>query len=274
MVKIRTINQGGFGIVSLYENKGIYYAVKQLINSWDPRNWKMFTREIDLMKSLSHPNIVALNNYDKAQENPYYVMKYYPEGSLRTKLNKMRKENTWLTEKSSSAIVLVMAKALAYAHSKGAIHRDLKPENILFEKNNPLIADWGIGKFVHKQSKVFNYQGVGGTPPYCAPEQWNYAKSDARSDIYSLGIIFRELITGKVDGYIQDAYLRAIVEKMTAYHPEYRYQNMNQVVIALQGLYSYSENPVNDFWDGVGKVVAGVAIGAVVVGLLALLLGD
>lgn len=274
MVKIRTINQGGFGIVSLYEDQGFYYAVKQLINKWDPRNWKMFTREIDIMASLKHPNIVGVNKYDKAPENPYYIMKYYPQGSLRARLQKMNNENTWITEKASAAIVLVMARALAYAHSKGAIHRDLKPENILFENNNPLIADWGIGKFVHKQSKVFNYQGVGGTPPYCAPEQWNYAKSDARSDIYSLGIIFRELITGKVDGYIQDARLRLIVEKMTAQHPEFRYQNMNEVVSSLQSLYSYSENPVDDFWEGLGKTLLVVGGIALAVGILAAIFGD
>ncbi|MCC6181901.1 MAG: serine/threonine protein kinase [Bacteroidia bacterium] len=273
MVKIRTINQGGFGVVSLYENKGIYYAVKQLLNKWDPRNWKMFAREIDIMQSLNHPNIVAVNSYNKDQDNPYYVMKYYKEGSLRQQINIMNNQGNWLTEKSASAIVLVLARALAYAHSKGAIHRDLKPENILFDNSNPLIADWGIGKFVHRQSKVYNYNGIG-TPPYCSPEQWNYGKSDARSDIYSLGVIFRELITGAVDGDIQNNKLKEIVDNMTAYHPEYRYQSMDEVANEIASLYQYSENPVNDFWSGFGKaalVVGGITLGVL---LLAAIFGD
>jgi serine/threonine-protein kinase PpkA len=273
MVKIKTINNGGFGVVSLYENNGILYAVKELINKWDPRNWKMFTREIDLMKTLKHPNIVSIRGYDKDQNNPYYVMDYYPEGSLRDKLNQLRKENRLLDEKSACAIILVISRALLYAHSNGAIHRDLKPENILFKNNNPIIADWGIGKFIHKQSKVYTYK-CGGTPAYCAPEQWNYGQSDHRSDIFSLGIMFRELLTGRVDGEIKNYRLKKIIDKMTAFHPDYRYQSMREVSNELENLHTFSENPMDDFWEGLGKALLIIGGLALVVGIFAAILDD
>ncbi len=198
MKRIRTLGQGGLGIVSLYKTtNGQQYAVKQMLYSWDDNHYERFKREIKIMADLIHKNIVKVLNFDIHNENPWYVMPFFKDGSLRDKLINLKNEGKVYSIKGASSIIYYIANALRHAHLKGIIHRDLKPENILFDRKEPIIADWGIGKFIHKESKVLTYGGLG-TKIYCSPEQWNSGKSDHRSDIYSLGIIYRELLTGSV----------------------------------------------------------------------------
>ncbi len=271
MNRIRTIGQGGLGIVSLYqETNGKNYAVKQMLYQWDESHYERFKREIEIMANLVHKNIVKIINYNILNNNPWYVMPFYKDGSLRDKLLDLQSKGQVYSIKGASGIIYYLADALQHAHSKGIIHRDLKPENILFNGNEPMLADWGIGKFIHRESKVLTFGGLG-TKTYCAPEQWNSGVSDNRSDIFSLGLIYRELITGSLTGQIKDSRVNNIVNKMTMMSPDDRYKSMDEVKAAIKGLNEISTtDPMKDFFEGV--VVIGAVVGLIYV--LGKLFGD
>lgn len=258
--RVRTLGQGGLGIVSLYQaENGDNYAVKEMLHHWDNNHYERFKREIKIMANLVHKNIVKVINFNILNNNPWYVMPYYKDGSLRDRLLDLRSKGQVFSAKSASGIIYYLADALRYAHNNSIIHRDLKPENILFNGGDPVLADWGIGKFIHKESRVLTYGGLG-TKPYCAPEQWNNGVSDNRSDIYSLGLIYRELLTGSIYGQIQDPKINSIVNKMSMTSPEDRYRTMDEVIkeIAALNIISTSD-PMKDFWDG--AIAIGTTIG-------------
>jgi serine/threonine protein kinase len=149
---------------------------------------------------------------------------------------------------------------LHHAHEFGVIHRDIKPENILFNGKEPVIADWGIEKFIHKESKVLTHVGLE-TKSYCSPEQWESGVSDSRSDIYSLGLVYGELLTGSLTRQIQESRINDIVNKMTATSPADSYQTMNEVKEAIRALNEIStSDPMKEFWEGVITTTAVVGI--------------
>jgi serine/threonine protein kinase len=253
--RIKTLGKGGFGKVDLYQaTNGQQFAVKKMINQWDNNHYEMFKNEISIMKNLDHKNIVKVINYSIRNNNPLYIMKYFKDGSLRNSLDSLKSKGRIYPLKGASGIIYYLADALSYAHKRGIIHRDLKPENILFDGQEPKIADWGIGKFIHKGSKVFRRFG---TKPYCAPEQWDSGISDQCSDIYSLGIIYRELITVPLINQVRDSRVNAIINKMTMKCPNDRYQSMDMVKKDIIALDIISINdPMSDFWDGTVKAGA------------------
>ncbi|TND10160.1 MAG: putative serine/threonine protein kinase [Bacteroidetes bacterium] len=276
MVFVKQIGKGGLGIVQLYkhERSGNLYAVKRMQCAWDNNHFERFVREIKLMANLVHKNIMKILKHDIENTSPYYIMPFYKEGSLRDRLNDMSGKGKVFSQEAAASIIFVLAEALAYSHKKGAIHRDLKPENIMFEGREPIIADWGLGKFIHRESKVLTGAGLG-TPLYCAPEQWNYGKADARSDIYSLGRIFNELLTGNIFGHVANDRLRAIIKKMTRENPNERYQNMDEVIVAIKNLHVVNEEaPMDAFWEGLLIAGAAIVAAAAIAGLLAWAFGD
>jgi serine/threonine protein kinase len=259
--RVRTIGQGGLGIVSLYQgNDGCLYAVKQMKYVWDDTLYMRFKREIQIMANLFHKNIVKVLNSDVIDQNPWYVMPFYKDGSLRDKILNLQSEGQVYTVNGAAAIIYYLADALNHAHRSNIIHRDLKPENILFNGTEPMIADWGIGKFIHKSSDVLTVAGLG-TKTYCAPEQWDSGKADHRSDIFSLGIIFRELLTGSTHGQVLDGSVNSIINKMTLISPSDRYQSMQEVLHAINSLGIVNlADPMKDFWGNAGKVAVGVGL--------------
>jgi serine/threonine protein kinase len=263
MKRIRTLGKGGLGIVSLYQsNNGQNFALKQMLYQWDENYYERFKREVEIMATLVHKNIVNVLNFNILNNNPWYLMPYYEDGSLRDKLMDIKSKGQIYSLKGATGIIYKLADALHYAHEFGVIHRDIKPENILFNGKEPVIADWGIGKFIHKESKVLTNFGLG-SKSYCSPEQWESGVSDSRSDIYSLGLIYRELLTGSLTGQIQERRINDIVNKMTATIPADRYQRMSEVKEAIRALNEIStSDPMKDFWEGViaATAVVGIAI--------------
>ncbi len=258
MKLIRRLGEGGLGVVTLYqENDGSLVAVKQMKVAWDTTYLKRFWLEIDIMKSFRHKNIVGVFKYDKNPQNPYYKMPFYEEGTLRDKINELTSKNQRFTDRASTAMVLVISSAMKYAHQSGAIHRDLKPENILFKDNEPVISDWGIGALVHKESIVLQGTQKLGTKNYCSPEQWETGICGVTADIYSLGVIYRELVTGSMVGQIDNSQIAKIVDKMTAHSANARYTNMDEVIRAVNSLniIENNGNPMIDFWADFKKVV-------------------
>jgi len=158
----------------------------------DPTFRSRFEREAQTIAALEHPAIVPVYDFGEEEGQPYLVMRYMPGGSLADRL----KEGP-LQPAETARILQRIGAALDRAHSQGVIHRDLKPGNILFDQySDPHLADFGIVKLT-QQTSTFTGTGVIGTPAYMSPEQAKgEANIDGRSDIYALGAILFEMLTG------------------------------------------------------------------------------
>jgi formylglycine-generating enzyme required for sulfatase activity/tRNA A-37 threonylcarbamoyl transferase component Bud32 len=154
---------------------------------------KRFEREAKALARLMHPNIVGVIDYGEYKGSPYLVMPYLPGGTLKEKLGQPM---PW---QEAVRLLLPVAQALEYAHAQNIIHRDIKPSNILLTSNGlPMLSDFGIAKILDTEAgQTLTGTGVGvGTPEYMAPEQW-VGKVTPQSDIYSLGVVFYEMLTGR-----------------------------------------------------------------------------
>jgi serine/threonine protein kinase/WD40 repeat protein len=154
---------------------------------------KRFEREARALARLAHPNIIQVYDYGQHQGSPYLVMQYVPGGSLKLPGGQP------MPYRQAARILLPVARALQYAHQHNIIHRDLKPANILMDPSGePMVSDFGIAKIMQtEESTSLTGTGVGiGTPEYMAPEQGMGGEIDGRADIYSLGIILYEMVTG------------------------------------------------------------------------------
>lgn len=160
------------------------------------RNLKIlarFRRELKMIALLEHPAIVPV--YDVGEENgqPYYVMRYMSGGSLRRWLRNGR-----MSLQDTADIIERIALGLEYAHRKGIVHRDLTPDNILFDNhNNPYITDFSLAKLIADTFRTNSNSGFIGTPEYISPEQAQSLPVDHRTDIYGLGVIAYEMLTGE-----------------------------------------------------------------------------
>ena len=171
---------------------------------------KRFQIEAKNMAKLTHPNIVKVMDYGEHEGSPFLVMPYISGGTLKEKPGKPM---PW---QEAIQIILPIAKALQYAHRQGVIHRDVKPSNILItEAGDPMLSDFGIAKVLESEEGLsLTTTGMGiGTPEYMSPEQAEGKTVDARSDIYSLGIVLYELLTGRKP-YIADTPMAVIVKQM------------------------------------------------------------
>ena len=152
-----------------------------------------FKREIKLISTLEHPAIVPV--YDVGGEDnhqPFFVMRYMAGGSLTDMIKKKR-----FSLRDAALVIERLAAALDHAHSQGVIHRDIKPDNVLFDtSNNPYISDFGVAKITESLVSSTN-QEVIGTPAYISPEQALGEDVDRRADIYGLGAMLYEMLTGE-----------------------------------------------------------------------------
>lgn len=156
-----------------------------------------FEAAVQAHAKLVHANIVQILDIDVDQQYPFFVMELANGGSLRQRITERSMD---LSQKLSCFVDV--ARALQYAHAQGVIHRDLKPENILFGTDSSAkVVDFSINSLMDRDmSRQQIYIGVG-TVAYLAPEQFrNPQDANERSDIYSLGIIFYEILTGKLPG--------------------------------------------------------------------------
>jgi serine/threonine-protein kinase len=156
------------------------------------RMLKRFEREAKSLAKLTHPNIVNVHDYGEYEGSPYLVMQYLPGDTLKGKIGKL------IPYQDAARLLEPIARAIEYAHERNIIHRDVKPSNILLtDKEQPMLADFGIAKILESEGvTTLTGTGVGvGTPAYMAPEQWE-GNSQPQSDIYGLGVVFYELLTG------------------------------------------------------------------------------
>jgi len=158
-----------------------------------------FVREIRVAARLTHPNIVPLLDSGSSGTAPYYVMPFIDGESLRARLD--RGQRVPLEE--AVALVTEVADALEYAHAAGIVHRDIKPENILLLRGHAVVADFGIARALKQAAKTDEISTTSGmvlgTPAYMSPEQAvGETELDGRSDVYSLAIVFFEMIAGSI----------------------------------------------------------------------------
>ncbi|AEO13930.1 protein kinase [Thermococcus sp. AM4] len=185
---VELIGKGGFARVYKAKRKDGKIVAVKIPLSLDENTGRAFLREITNWLHLKHPNIVRL--YDaNILPIPFLEMEY-----CESSLEKLPKP---LPVDVASYIVFNITEGLKYAHSRGIIHRDLKPSNILLKNGTPKISDWGLSKAM---AETHSTTLASFTPFYASPEQTSrrFGKPDHRSDIWQLGVIFYQLVTGRL----------------------------------------------------------------------------
>jgi serine/threonine protein kinase len=195
---IEQIGSGGMATVykAYHPNMDRYVAVKVLPQhlSKDPDFAKRFQREARAIARLEHSHILPVYDYGEYEGITYIAMRYIKAGTLKDRMSAGR-----LSLEEINNLIGQIGSALDYAHRMGVIHRDIKPANILIDdQGDTYLSDFGLARMM-EASQQLTVSGVGlGTPSYMSPEQGQGNKVDHRSDIYSLGIILYELLTGRV----------------------------------------------------------------------------
>lgn len=249
----REIGAGGMAKVFLATQTSLDRQVALKVMSpalaTDPTFAKRFQREARTIAGLTHPNIVAVYEVGSVQHMHFFAMQHLAGGDLAGRLRR------GITEPELVRILSGVARALGFAHSRGVVHRDVTPGNILFDStDNPVLTDFGIARSQQGSTRI-THTGVSiGTSSYMSPEQARGGEVDARSDLYSLGALLFETLSGKppytgTDGFaVAYAHVfepiprlpaglehwQAVIEKAMAKAPEDRYANSEELISAMQ----------------------------------------
>jgi serine/threonine protein kinase len=257
------IGAGGMGAVFKARQAGLdrLVALKVLPAplAARPAFVERFHREARLLARLGHPHIVAVHDFGTAGGFPYLLMEFVDGANLRQAMQAGR-----FTPAQALAVIPQICAALQYAHDRGVLHRDIKPENILLDAAGRVkIADFGIAKLLGPRGADVSLTRTGaqlGTPAYMAPEQIETpAAVDHRADIYSLGVVFYEMLTGELplgrfappsqktplDARVDEIVLRALAKER-----ELRQQSAQEVKTQVEEVTASSEGRVATIPDG------------------------
>jgi len=192
---IRRIGRGGMAVVYEAERRGERYALKRPLKGvMDELQFlERFMREAELGRALHHPNIVRILDRGQVGETPYFAMELIQGETLRERLDREGPQDPQLTAR----LMKQVTEALDYAHHKGVTHRDLKPSNIMLDTSGTVkVMDYGIARAQRLEGLTTTGSFLG-TPHYAPPETVE-GDSQPRSDLYSLGVVFFEMLTGSL----------------------------------------------------------------------------
>lgn len=195
----KKLGQGGMASVFLGIDKKLHkmVAIKVFVltDFGSQKKAKRFLKEARILSKLNHPNIVDVHRVEKTG-NYYYIVMEYLQSSLREVIDKRKT----VPPHDALKILYHISGALTYLHARGIVHRDIKPGNIMFRQDmTPVLLDFGIVKtFQGRETQLTETGTFVGTPFYMSPEQCTLQKIDRRSDLYSLGVVFYEMLRGKV----------------------------------------------------------------------------
>ena len=250
---IKMIGRGGMGLVyqARQTNLDRLVAIKLLPveAAIDPEFEDRFMREARTMAKLDHANITHIYDFGEAEGQYYIVMEYVEGQHLGHHL-----VTESLTPSESFTIMLQICEALAYAHSRGVVHRDIKPANIMITPEGRVkVMDFGLAKITNRSAELTSITKTNaslGTPHYMSPEQQrNLQTADHRADIYALGVLYYEMLTGTLpighfapvsDKALVPAAVDTVVVKALEAEVEKRYTNVNafrdDLLIAMEGI--------------------------------------
>jgi serine/threonine protein kinase len=261
---LECLGRGGMGVVYKARQKSLnrFVALKLLAPERvrDTQFAERFTREAQALAALSHPNIVTIYDFGQAGGFYFLLMEFVDGVNLR-QLLRARK----FTPEEALAIVPPLCDALQLAHDRGIVHRDIKPENLLLDKDGRVkVADFGIAKMLGAVDAAGKGSGASapenatqtavGTPSYSAPEQkTDPQRVDSRADIYSLGVVFYEMLTGELPGKrieppshkVQiDVRLDEVVLRALEQNPVLRYQQVSEVKTMVETIVATNPKPM------------------------------
>jgi tRNA A-37 threonylcarbamoyl transferase component Bud32/CheY-like chemotaxis protein len=207
---LRRIAVGGSSSVFLAEHAGtgekrvlkIFRQVPDVVEG--STTFDRFLREYELVAHLNHPNIVRIYDIGVADDHLFLAMEYFPGGDLRAR---MKQPMPWA---DALRYLRQMAAALGALHAVGVLHRDVKPGNLLLRDDGSVaFIDFGLARQLGLESDITGTGTIFGTPHYMSPEQGHGSALDERSDLYSLGVVLHEMLTGEKP-YTADAPLAVI----------------------------------------------------------------
>jgi serine/threonine protein kinase len=195
---VRRLAVGGSSSVFLAEHEcsgqsrvlKIFRQVPDVAEGGD--TFDRFLREYELVAHLDHPNIARIYDIGVADDHLFLAMEYFPGGDLRSR---MREPLPWRT---ALAYLRQLAEALGALHEIGVLHRDVKPGNVLLREDGSVaFIDFGLARQLRLESDITGEGAIFGTPHYMSPEQGHGQALDERSDLYSLGVVLYEMLTGE-----------------------------------------------------------------------------
>lgn len=286
---VEQLNVGGMAeVYKAYQPSLDRYVAVKVISSElgrDPTFLKHFEREARTLAQLEHPNILPIYDSGRHGDTPYLVIQYVRGGTLAERLGKP------LSIEKAASFACQVGDALGYAHAFGVVHLDVKPSNVLFSRSGSvLLADFGIARVIQpKQRTTLGSDAAGGTPAYMAPEQRAGKPVDGRADIYALGVLLYELLTGKraaeqtlltrsLSAIRIPAPMRDVIACATATDPDERYEvtedfvaAVEEALLEIQGEYAKPPTSTHQALEAVAIatfIVIGVALGAYTVKLI------
>src|SRR5215510_9512437 len=252
---IKSIGQGGMAKIYLAYQPSVKreVAIKVLASDLQENASfvNRFAKEVEVIAHLQHPQIIPVYDFCKQDDELYIVMAYMRGATLAERIDNAPKG---LPDEETIRLIDLICEGLDYAHSKGIVHRDLKPNNILMDENDhPYIADFGLAKLSEEKLELTNTM-MTGTAAYMAPEIAQSGKSTKRADIYALGIILFEMLTGRLPFQGETPYkmLSAHINKPVPNIREFRRDLPQAVQPVLEK--ALAKNPVNRF-DTAGQMV-------------------
>lgn len=255
---IRELGSGGMATVYLANQyrlqRQVALKVMKPISGAVDDFAERFVKEGQIIAQLKHRQIVTIYDFNSLGDLHYFSMEYLPGGTLSEQIKQGIPINRCLI------IIRSIAQALYYAHERGIIHRDIKPQNIMFQEDgSPVLTDFGIARVVNASSDTTRLTRFGmaiGSPRYMSPEQITSQTVDARSDLYSLGIVFYEMLTRELPFHAEEvislammhckdpipslpdevAVFQPILDKLTAKKPEERFADAGQLIRVIDQL--------------------------------------